>query len=244
MNAIAPLYVAPTNPRLWDGETVVLVGSEAAARDIAKLSKVGKVLCVGSLFGLVPQDHVDGFFFGDRQQLNRSKNIIRGIEDCLFFTTDQNARRYPNLNVLTQRNVGITLDESRICFNGSDQGALLNLAVILGAKTIVLAGFNFLNGANRKAIKKIHECVRHLNRLKVRVISTDEETALECFEYIELRRVITPEDSHPEAMKILPTVAIDAEDEPVYNEDAPVDAADDDLDFIDDDDETPFPTPS
>lgn len=233
MNKIRPLYVAPRNPRLWSGETVFCVASEAALRDLPKIAKSGRVLITGDLFSLADKSFVDGVFFGNRHVLNKKRREVAENEgDCEFFTTVQQARRYKGFNVFTHRSHGLTMDDSRLAHNGSDAAALINLAVILGANTVVLCGFGFQDPKYRTSLRKMRSVPLAANRLKVRIISTDHETAIDAFEYSSLDRVLAgpaviaddtdpfviEDDIEPDVPVLSEPEAVEAtdDDEPIY----------------------------
>jgi len=175
---------------IYKGETVVLVGAGAdnLSALVPKLRKVGPVLCVGSKFNEAPAE-VSGFYFGDLRSINHAK-LAALDHEADFYATVPQARAYPGWKVFAGRVKGLTFDPGRLCKNGGEHGALINLAAVLGAKRIVLVGFNLLDHTQAAEAGLITQLARWTSHYEIEVIVTDDESAIEAFEWAPLKDFI------------------------------------------------------
>jgi len=186
---ISPIFEA--SKIYADQEVVFLVGKSAKKLDeiIPKLSELGPVLCVGSLFGKVDNEKVDGFYFDDLRSINKAKEAVLDLANDFYASVPQ-ARAYKNWKVFSGRIKGFTFDAGRICKNGGEHGGLFNLGAILGGKTLVLVGYDLLSKNEEKESEIITQLARWTAHYEISVISTDEETAIEAYEYMHLNEFI------------------------------------------------------
>jgi len=189
------LYKAPTKPRVWDGETVFCIGKDADDSLISKISEMGRVVAGGRFFELLGLDHIDAYFFANRGDVMRNrKKVADAGDECLFFSIVADSRYYPNWKNFTRRTKGITFDEFRICMNGSEDAALINLAAILGAKRIILVGYDLHDDGDEKVSELISELARWTTHYELEVVVSDVDSTIEAFQYLPLNRILELEE--------------------------------------------------
>jgi len=207
---MSPIYQAK---KIYAGqEFVFLVGKDAKnlGEILPVLAESGAVLCVGSLFGKVDTNNVDGFYFGDLGSVNKVKEQVLDLHRSVnFYSSVPQARAYPGWKVFAGRVRGLTFDAGRLCKNGGEHGALFNLGAILGAKTLVLIGFDLLGKKDAVQAEIITQLAQWAAHYKIEVISTDLDTAIEAYEYRPLLDFV----SMPEVTQIQEQQPFDNDDE-------------------------------
>lgn len=138
-------------PVLWPGETVAILGGGPSLKTLdLSLLRGKRVIAVNCAYKL---GRFDAVFFGDGAFVQRHAPDLPWY-DALRVTRcreylDQDwvrvvpqAERPSELNDWPMQIEGISIDPSVICWNSSSGGCAVNLATLLGAKRIVLLGYD------------------------------------------------------------------------------------------------------
>jgi len=218
-------------PRLWPGERVYIVGGGPSLKgfDWERLHGLN-VLALNAAAWAMPQDYrVRVVMFVDRPfyKLFRSRVkqfVMSGGGLVLDVTNrprpadyegiwwDHWALRIKRLEGI--RNQGISTDPAQVCYNRGCGGAALNVAYLLGAKEIVLLGYDgstkaglnwhdeYEDGRRRTALitplnsywlavdKAMRACAEQLEQLGVKVYNTNMNSAHGCFPKVPLEDLI------------------------------------------------------
>ncbi len=155
-------------------------------------------------------DWIDICFFGDTRWLPWNKDKLINFAGLTVCNTPVKCGWVKKLI----RNEGFGIDKrpTHCCWNKNSGGAAINLAVHLGAKTIVLIGFDMgVSEEGEHNWHKIHKLQnhptkhlpyekrfldkfayikQHCDELRVRVINTSMESKITEFEKMELKEVM------------------------------------------------------
>ena len=140
-----------TIPRLWNGETAVVLGGGPSLKtlDLALL-KGKRVVAVNCAYKL---GDFDAVFFGDTQFAERYGKDLESWPGLKVTRRDEYLS-WPWIHVVQELNVpnkrngwpenvhGISINPGYICWNKSSGATAINLATLLGAGRIVLVGFD------------------------------------------------------------------------------------------------------
>lgn len=213
-------------PPLWKGATVFILGGGPSLHDV-DLSKIKHEKCIGVNEAYTFGDWVDFTFIGNNKYYTRHRNELKNYSGQIVCA---GGKSYNDPNVLTvyKSNKVCTMDRGRIGMaNNSGIGAI-NLAMQLGAKEIVLLGFDMglKNGVNwhknnvtiniqkKQITEGYYESVRKVMcnrvvdivyRAGISVYNCTPETALDCFpvmslnEYLKERELNLMEDLDAES---------------------------------------------
>lgn len=135
--------------RIWPNSTIFVLGN-GPSLGLIKGSKCfydKHVIAVNSAFYI--GNFVDVLFFGDakwywwnEENVNKFKGLKYTLNLCRK-DVDKSLEGIVDLNIIKRGSVrGINIDPNIVCFNRSSGGAAVNLAYHLGAKRIVLLGFD------------------------------------------------------------------------------------------------------
>ena len=193
---IRPLFSA--RKIYGDEEFVFLVGGGVKNADelLPKLAEAGPVFATGNVFEKNGGAHLTGVYMANLRQINRLKRRVMDEQDTEFYSTMPQARAYPNWRVFSGRIKGLTFDDMRLCKNGGDEGAIMNLAAVLGAKTIVLVGFDLLDIGDKIQAGIITENAKWFAHRNIKVIVTDDDSAIEAYEWRSIESVLGIEDAY------------------------------------------------
>lgn len=213
--AVAPPVVSV--PKLWLGETVVILGggSSLTPEDVAFCKGKARVIAIKEAYLLAPW--ADALYAGDAKWWRG----YRGAPDFagLKYTIDQDPKEeqigdWPDVQVLSNTGVeGLELEPTglRTGYNSGFQA--IGLAVHLGVSRIVLLGFDCWTGHNGEQnwferfphLVKAHHVhspyplfhqafasiVEPLNQAQVAVVNASRFTMLKAFPYLSLEEALT-----------------------------------------------------
>ena len=215
-----------TVQKLWPNSTVFIIGGGESlnktglqwnedTKDVIKKSISDDLACihnqrvigVNNAFEL--GDWVDICFYGDTRWLDWNEDKIVHFAGLVVCCHPQNKIAW--LKTVDRENgFGIHKDPKIIKWNKSSGAAAINLAVHLGAKNIVLIGFDMFakaDGADNwhnahvipnqiattpyeRMLQAFAEIKLDADSLRVRIINTSLESKIECFEKMELEEAI------------------------------------------------------
>lgn len=195
-----------TAPEFWKGETVYIIGGGPSINQIdLSLIKDKNVIGINNAYQL--GDWIDVMYFMDRPWYNDHKHDL-----CIFpnlkVTTLKHCRHIPmpNLKFLHGAYKGSPQeDRSYLSVKAHSGVAAINLAVLLGAKDIVLLGYdmkvdsegnhNYHNEHTRniqettyrkRFIPALEEMVEPLADRGIQVFNASVDSALECWPKVYL----------------------------------------------------------
>ncbi len=195
-------------PRLWPGCTMVLLGDGPSLelQDVNAVRGRARVLAMNTSFRLAPwADVLWSYHTRDLQQVSGvDPQTYRG----LILSAEQAPVPWP-LVALTAAE-GLDLNPTGVCHGNNSGYSAINLAVHLGAKRIVLLGYdccaaedgkvNFARPADyagRRAYsfelwrKRFATLVAPLRAAGVEVLNASRRTALECFPRVVLEEALS-----------------------------------------------------
>lgn len=133
-------------PELWPGSTIYILGGGPGLQpnDLPKL-KGKRVIAVNQAFREYPQ--ADLLYFGDGQFYRDNYKAIRGFGGIIvtsYTTAPPDGKGWPNVRrVGRSKRMGIELTKKGfISWNNNSGASAINLAYWLGAKRVVLLGFD------------------------------------------------------------------------------------------------------
>ena len=201
---------------VWQGETVFIIGGGPSLRG-ADFTPIHGKHVVGTNQAFMLGDWVDFVCFGDpRFWLWNSNGNGAGIKQYggTLVSWAKSRALYKDGRVKLLRKMGRrgiqVEDRSAVCWNLSTGASAINLAVLLGAKEIVLLGFDMkiTEGApgrghnwhdeylarqvpnntiyEERFLKPFDEIKADLDRLGVKCINANPDSALEVFEKVTL----------------------------------------------------------
>jgi len=218
-----------TAVKLWPNSTVFIVGGGASlnktglvwgkeTRDEIRESVNQSLACihdkrvigVNNAFEL--GDWVDVLFFGDQRWIEWNRAKAAAFSGLTVTNVPKlNAGSWVKKLLRTEQ-FGIDTKPTHCSWNKNSGCAAINLAVHLGAKTIVLIGFDMQVGANQqhdwhrihrvenhptrdlpyeqRFLPPIPEIKRDLDKLGIRVINTSMQSQIKEFEKMELEEVM------------------------------------------------------
>lgn len=135
-----------TVPPIWKGGTVYIIGGGPSLldMDLTPLHDTAhRVIGVNNAFALGPW--VDVCYFGDCRWWDRNKDELKDFPGLVVSSCNRKAPWMPRWVKQLKRNhktIGITHGADSISWNNNSGASAINLAVQLGAKKIVLIGFD------------------------------------------------------------------------------------------------------
>lgn len=142
-------------PKIWDDETVFIIGGGPSLlnMDLEGL-KDRRVIGVNNSYGdrlsysgvagdsqYMPRDWVDICWFGDKRWFFWHKKCLKYFGG-LIATCGEKLKDPMVLSITRGKSMGIDPDPRRVSWNKSSGGSAINFAYHLGAKRIVLVGFD------------------------------------------------------------------------------------------------------
>lgn len=135
-----------TPPRMWSGETVFIIGGGPSLSSM-DLSPIHKRKSIGANCAYLLGNWIDIIIFGDhnfhRDNLPHCMEHYKGlICTCCTKYYSPPLLNHPRIKVLVRGSYGLESKPGKISWNNSTGAAAVSLAYILGAKKIVLLGFD------------------------------------------------------------------------------------------------------
>ena len=194
-------------PRQWEGQTAVLIasGPSLAKEDIDYCQGKARVLAVNDNFKLALWADVLYACDPDWWEYYQGVPEFHGQKWCANLTA---SNRYELNYVSGDHKPGISFDPELLHYGSNSGYQALNLAVLFGAKKIVLLGYDMqrtkgemhwfgphpgkLNKSSNYApwIEAFKSAVLDLEKQDISVINCTRETALDCFPRKELHGVL------------------------------------------------------
>lgn len=135
-------------PKMWEGEMVFIVGGGPSLINL-DLTLIHDKRCIGTNNAYRLGDWIDICWFGDSRWLEWHQNVkelrdgwkaFNGIRaSCAPRTKDHADIKYLERSC---KPYGIETDPTKVCWNKTTGSSAINLAYHLGAKKIVLLGFD------------------------------------------------------------------------------------------------------
>ena len=212
-------------PELWPGSTIVCIasGSSMSATPIDLIRhwrEIGgcRVIAINDNIKLAPW--ADILYFADVKWWKWHRELVRNFSGLKFSIDNHGAER------VTDRDV-IVLDDLNFCtttsgrisraphgiYTGRNSGyQAINIAVLLGAKRIVLVGYDMQPGPKgqvhwfgnhpeytrmdyqdwRLEFNRMSETAERMN---IEILNATVDTALECFKRVTLESLLSSENS-------------------------------------------------
>lgn len=162
-------------PKVWIGERVFLVGGGPSAKSVDwECLRGKKVLAINAAAFLLPDGIAQYAVFGDKPFLVAFRSELRGYSSKGGFLINATGRAINpenhwmfHVNRLNgTKHWGISKDPNWLAWNRSTGGCAVNLAYLLGAKEIVLIGFDMR--AHSKNHNWHNAYLPHYNSFKTR----------------------------------------------------------------------------
>ena len=194
-------WIAPTNPRLWEGATVYILGGGPSLGHL-NLTPIHGEKVIGVNDAYIFGDWVDAIIFADRCWWDAHRHKL-GEYNGMKFTTEPECQGDSDYLSLSRKLKGVNMMPGEIAHNKNTGAMAINLAAILGAKKIILLGFDMKHDADGKP--NWHENIREigpgvhdnyirriekdmaptLRRMGIEVINACPDSALSCFPKVE-----------------------------------------------------------
>lgn len=196
-------------PRLWPGETVVILGAgpSLTVDDVAYVRGKARVIAVNTSYQLAPD--ADCLWATDAKWWKWHKGVpeFAGLK----YSLERQGRQWPGVQVLRNTgDSGLDEDPSGIRHGRNGGYAAVNLAVHLGAVRILLLGYDMQRGPQGEHhwhpdhpqrthspyavfLRNFETLVSPLRRLGIEVINCSRDTRLLCFPRMDLREAL-PDD--------------------------------------------------
>jgi len=162
VNSEGASYIAP---KMWKGETAIVIGGGPSLigmdlclpyPGLERYFDRNRVIGVNSACYFGPS--IDVCFFGDAKWYWHNRDYLQKEFSGLMVTVnarvpgrEPGVENEPNVNVIRRGGSrGVLFDGDAICWNKSSGGAAINLAVLFGAKRIVLLGYDMKRGGGMK----------------------------------------------------------------------------------------------
>lgn len=196
-------------PRMWDGETVFVIGGGPSLRG-ADLTAIQRrpVIGINQAFRLGPWVPVT--FFGDPSFFDTNYADLR-LHPSLKVTNHARLRHIPWIRVL-RRGKPLGIESARAdttAWNSNSGGSAINLAVLFGAKRIVLLGFDMRLDAQgnhnwhdlytsrspddvyeKRFLPRFRAVAEDLKALGIECVNANPDSALEEFPKLPLEEAV------------------------------------------------------
>ena len=193
-------------PRLFDGETVACIASgQSLTREDCERCRELRVIVVNDAYRLAPW--ADVLYAADGPWWDHKRGVPE-FDGIKVTCTVEAAKRW-GLKHVAVRNTqgglpyrGVSLDPSFLVSGGNSGFQAFNLAVLFGAKRIVLLGYDMRGthffGEHPSPLRKTQSFEKWIARFStvpamlkgVEVINCTRETALKCFPMARLEEVL------------------------------------------------------
>jgi len=191
-------------PKLWPGETVVCIasGPSLTEADVNYVRGRAHVIAINNNWELAPWADVLHANDGRWWHWHKGVPSFKGLK----YSLSHSARMWPDVNVLRRAHdaKGISFDPKALCNYGLNSGyAAINLAVHLGAKRIILLGYDMQVGPNKEEhwhkdhrnrsrseypifLRRFSAMTEPLEKAGIEVINCTRRTAIETFPLMSL----------------------------------------------------------
>lgn len=189
-------------PKIWSGgDCFILGGGPSLKLSDVEMLKGRHVIAVNNAYQIAPW--ADFCFFMDsgwfREHRERLKDF-GGIKVSIAHNVEAHGVK----EMVRGKREGLSVDPKTLNHGHNSGHSAVNLAILLGAKTIVLLGFdmkvvdgkhNWHAGHARKMRTEVYEedylkcfatIVKPLEQLNAQVLNTVKDSALTCFPFIDL----------------------------------------------------------
>ena len=193
--------LAPFPP--WQGQTVVIVGSgpSLTQEDVNRVRGRAKVIVCNNTYTLAPWAHM--LYACDYRWWKHYRPEFYGLKVCPHQGA---AKEFGVLYIKGEHKPGLSFDPQRIHYGGNSGFQALNLAVLSGAKRVILLGFDMQpDGSGRmhwhpdharignpqrnsfsRWLRAFHEAAPQLTKAGVEVLNCSRQTALDVFPRVAL----------------------------------------------------------
>jgi hypothetical protein len=208
-------YICPngfTVPRIWDGKDIYIVAGGPSVMDLDFNKLVHK--CVLGVNSAVYLSCTKILFFGDAKWYWWNRAAVQAFKGMkitvnkLVEGRDPSVHEEPDINVVKCQSIrGFHIEPDRVAWNRSSGGCAINVAIHLGAKRIILLGYDMKRTYDRKnwnphvqestnqnpyenqAGTLPHTAEAIKRRTDVEVLNATQGSALECFRKVKLEEV-------------------------------------------------------
>lgn len=196
-------------PTLWPSSTVYILGGGPSLTNFdVNLLKGRRVIAVNNAYKLAPWIPV--MYYGDCRWLQQHKQELLNFAGLKLTTCPTHLKR-PGILVLRKESgrKGISFNKKFVLWNGNSGGCAVNIAVQLGAKKIVLLGFdmrkidgecnwhrehpdadNKRKDPYHKFLKNFEKIADDLKRKEIECINATPDSALKLFPIVDPKDVI------------------------------------------------------
>jgi hypothetical protein len=187
-------------PQLWPNSTVVLIasGPSLTQEDVDYVQHKAKVIVVNDNYKRAPW--ADILYACDHSWWDTHQGVPE-FKQMKWTQDKMTVSKWPEINFIPgKHSPGLSLDNKLIHFGANSGYQSLNIAVHLGAKKILLLGFDMKLGPNgikhwfgshpkridrtlpvNKWVTNFATTVKDLDRAGVEVINCSRDTAITCF---------------------------------------------------------------
>ena len=189
--------------RAWEGDTVVCIGGgpSVTAENVAAIKGRARVIAINNAYLIAP--FAELLYFADKQWFDWHKEREEfqrfAGQKCSIFCTGATVED-PNVHLLRSKSKeGLSLEPDAICTGGNSGYQAVNIAVLAGAKRILLFGYDmkFRDGKThwhsghpaKSYIGAYQNFIRHFDRLAptlksmgIQVINCCPDSSLKAFE--------------------------------------------------------------
>ena len=201
--------------RVWEGGTAFIIGGGPSLKDFDFTQLKGKqVIGVNNAF-MLGEDIVSVAWWGDAAWFDRNHTALRAFKNPRYHCCNRSSK-FPNheiQRVARGKSRGIASDPRLISWNQCSGSSAINLAYHLGAKRVVLLGFDMKFGENREnnwhnyhadthkgypkdwnPYDRFLECFPHIARdayeLGLEIINANPDSAIIQFQKITLEEAL------------------------------------------------------
>jgi len=193
---------------IWLNDTVFIIGGgpSLAGVDLQRLQGKGVLLAVNEAYNKIP--YCNALFTCDRLWFRHNVKTFDSRPDVLKFVAlpkDMVIPEFSGTLLERSREDGLSYDPSSIRINGNSGFGALNLAVLAGAKRIVLLGFDLKptasvthwhggyiwfdkrneTGMYPRWIRAFETVSKELYDMGVNVLNINKDSAIRCFDFID-----------------------------------------------------------
>lgn len=211
-------------PKLWPNSTIFIIGGGP--------SLIGQDLCLRrkekyGLEGLIGDQHIlgvnnaflfgdwiDVLFFGDAKFYWWNREAIQKYPSLKISTNiiwpgrDKSIEKELGINIIQREGLrGLRRNPNQVAGNRSSGAMAINVAIHLGAKSIVLLGFDMKNTNGQKNFVKhqwektnqdpyeymigtLDSILEAANKLKIKIVNATPNSALNIFPKVDLMEII------------------------------------------------------
>lgn len=205
-----------TVPRLWPDSTVFVLGSGPSMKTLEGSDLLRNKHIIAVHYAFLVGSWVDVLFMGDARcywELQDKIDAFKGLKISLNIHNPPKHKSTedlaPDIKIINMqaKPYGLITDRTKVCYNGGAGAAAINLAYHLGAKRIILFGFDMkMKNGKRSYFPSIHQdsgriakwnqgkiwsqIVKDCQRLKVEIFNATPDSALKCIPKIKLGKIL------------------------------------------------------